>query len=108
VELVREKKEESQAERMPPEEPIASTVEKERREEGRKVTALEDKVEESFVSCSARRQGLASAISAFTTVHFRGSPRPQIFHDSTIKETKFIEAEKTPRRKPKGEQDFSD
>jgi hypothetical protein len=93
---------------MPPEEPFASTVKKERREEGRKVTALEDEVEESFVSCSARRRGLASAISAFTTVHFRGSPRPRMFHDSTVKETEFIETEKTPRGKPKGEQDFSE
>jgi hypothetical protein len=35
---------------MPPEDPFASTVKKERREEGRKVAALEGEVIESFVS----------------------------------------------------------
>jgi hypothetical protein len=35
---------------MPPEDPFASTVKKEQRNEGRKVAALEGEVIESFVS----------------------------------------------------------
>jgi hypothetical protein len=66
----------SQAVRMPPELPRASTVSKQERLEGRRKAAMNRSIERSFVYCKQTIEGEAEEMASRTTGRFLRHPNP--------------------------------